>query len=81
MINKVFAAPLCRGASLIAGITLPMIVFAVAYIFFFTRGMSVYELASSGEAIFDMIRDTMTSIALSFGGMLGVDAIFKRSNE
>jgi hypothetical protein len=36
--KEAFAAPLCRGASLIAGITLPMIVLAVAYIFYFTRG-------------------------------------------
>lgn len=81
MKNKIFAAPLCRGASLIVMITLPMIVLAVAYIFFFTRGMSVYELASNGEEIFGMIRDTMSSIALSLGGALGVDAIFKRANE
>lgn len=74
-------APLSRGASLIARITLPMIVLAVAYIFFFTRGMSVYELASSGEEIFEMIRDTMSSIVLSLGGVLFVDAKIKRSEE
>lgn len=74
-------APLSRGALLIARITLPMIVLAVAYIFFFTRGMSVYELVSSGEEIFEMIRDTMSSIVLSLGGVLFVDAKIKRNEE
>lgn len=79
--KKIKSAPLCRGASLIAGITIPMILLGIAYIFFYTRGMSVYELASSGEEILGMIRDAMSSIALSLGGVLGVDAIFKRTNE
>lgn len=79
MTDKIKSAPLCRGAELIARITLPMILLEIAFIFFFTRGMSAYELTAHIDVVMKMIEDTMSSIALSLGGVLLFDLFFKKN--
>lgn len=77
--GKIKTAPLCRGASLIVGITVPMILFEIAYIFFFTRGLGTYELVSQSDVIIKMLEDTMASIALSLGGALFFDLYYRKN--
>ena len=79
MLRKIKNAPLCRGASVIVKLTVPIILFEIAYIFFFTRGMSAYELTANGEMIMKMIEDTMSSVALSLGGALFFDLYYRKN--
>ncbi len=81
MMKKIKIDPLCRGARRIALLTLPLILFEIAYIIIFIKDLSGAEILANREVLHLMLEDTFASAVTSLGGVLFYDYYFKRETE